>query len=195
MTSGDYEKGQVYYMRVISGSARGRKLYSPSGNDVRPTTDTVKESVFSIIQFDIEGCRFLDAFAGSGQMGIEALSRGADKAFFVDSSRRSMEIIRKNISLCGFGADKAVTVCRDTISYISGTEERFDIAFLDPPYKTGLVQSAFELCTRITDKLIICEHPSDETLPERSGKFILKKKYKYGTITVSLYVCSESQGI
>ena len=85
-------------MRVITGSARGRRLIPPQGNDVRPTTDTVKEAVFSIIQFSVEGRRFLDAFAGSGQMGIEALSRGAQSALFLDNSRRSVEIIKKNLA-------------------------------------------------------------------------------------------------
>ena len=86
-------------MRVITGSARGRRLETPSGDDVRPTTDSVKESVFSIIQFYIEGGVFLDAFAGTGQMGIEALSRGASKAYFLDSSKSSMRVIKKNIEL------------------------------------------------------------------------------------------------
>ena len=102
-------------MRVITGSARGRRLETLSGNDVRPTTDVVKEAVFSIIQFYTEGRCFLDAFAGSGQMGIEALSRGAEKAVFLDSSRRSMSVIKKNISLCGF-SDRAETLITDTVS-------------------------------------------------------------------------------
>ena len=174
-------------MRVITGSARGRKLQSPQGNDVRPTTDTVKESVFSIIQFEVEGCRFLDAFAGSGQMGLEALSRGAEKAFFIDNSRRSMSVIKKNIELCSFSGDRAVTVQRDTISFLSSTNERFDIIFPDPPYGTGLLQKAMELCAGITDRYMICEHPTDERLPEKVGGLSLKKNYKYGSITVSIY--------
>ena len=84
-------------MRVITGSARGRRLIPPQGNDVRPTTDTVKEAVFSIIQFSVEGRRFLDAFAGSGQMGIEALSRGASDAVFVDSDKGAVRIIKENV--------------------------------------------------------------------------------------------------
>lgn len=174
-------------MRVITGSARGRKLQSPRGSDVRPTTDTVKESVFSIIQFEVEGCRFLDAFAGSGQMGLEALSRGAQKAYFIDSSRSSMGVIKKNIEICSFASECAVTVQRDTLGFLSSTSERFDIAFLDPPYGTGLLQKAMELCAGITDKYMICEHPSDEKLPENVREFSLKKNYKYGSITVSVY--------
>lgn len=179
-------------MRIITGSARGRKLVSPSGDDVRPTTDTVKESVFSIIQFETEGCRFLDAFAGSGQMGLEALSRGAKKAYFIDSSRRSMDVIKKNIALCSFGSDRAVTVMRDTLSFLSSSTERFDIAFLDPPYRKGLLQQALVLCAGITDRYIICEHPRDENLPESVGNFILKKSYRYGSIMISIYKLADS---
>ena len=176
-------------MRVITGSARGRKLESPTGNDVRPTTDVVKEAIFSIIQFDVEGCTFLDAFAGSGQMGLEALSRGASKAYFIDSSRRSMQIIRKNIGICGFPAEKAVTVSMDTLRFLSSTDEHFDMVFLDPPYRKGLLQQALTAAAGIvsTGGCIICEHPADETLPELAEDFILKKNYRYGTIVISLY--------
>ena len=87
-------------MRVITGSARGRKLKAPQGMDVRPTTDSVKEAIFNIIQFDVEGRRVLDLFAGTGQMGIEALSRGARECVFVDSSRQSLNIVKENLKLC-----------------------------------------------------------------------------------------------
>ena len=109
-------------MRVITGSARGRRLESPPGDNVRPTTDVVKEAVFSIVQFSVEGGRFLDAFSGSGQMGIEALSRGAAGAVFIDSSRRSMNIIKRNIALCGL-EDRARTITGDSISFLENTRE------------------------------------------------------------------------
>lgn len=175
-------------MRVITGAARGRRLESPTGDDVRPTADVVKEAVFSIIQFSVEGSVFLDAFAGSGQMGIEAISRGAEKAYFIDSSRRSMSVIKKNITLCGF-EDKAVTQSMDTISFLSGTREKFDTVFLDPPYRTGLLQKALELSPRVTDPsgYIICEHPREEKLPDKVDDFTLKKEYRYGKIVISVY--------
>ena len=177
------------YMRVITGLAKGRRLQSPVGNDVRPTTDVVKEAVFSIIQFSVEGSRFLDAFAGSGQMGIEALSRGAEKAYFIDSSRRSMNIIKNNIKLCNFESS-AETVTADTLSYLSRTTEKFDIIFLDPPYQTGLLQAALEKVPELLSEkgIVICEHPKEEELPETVGKLTLGKKYRYGKIVISAYI-------
>ncbi len=183
-------------MRVITGSSRGRRLITPSGDDVRPTTDNVKESVFSIIQFSVEGRVFLDAFAGSGQMGIEALSRGAEKAVFIDNSRRSLDAVRKNLETTGL-AEKAEVRNGDTLSYLSGTSQRFDIAFLDPPYKTGLLQSALMRLPKVMkgSGIIICEHPFDEQLPEQTGDFVIKKNYKYGKIMITVYSQREVDGI
>ena len=183
-------------MRVITGSCRGRKLVSPTGDDVRPTTDNVKESVFSIIQFSVEGRSFLDAFAGSGQMGIEALSRGASGAVFVDNSRRSLEVVRKNLGLTGL-AQKARVVNADTLSYLSSCMEKFDIAFLDPPYREGLLQNALELLPQVMNEsgYIICEHPADEELPQRTGDFIIKKSYRYGKIKITVYSGDKVEGL
>ena len=175
-------------MRVITGSARGRRLESPTGDNVRPTTDVVKEAVFSIVQFSVEGGMFLDAFSGSGQMGIEALSRGAAGAVFIDSSRRSMNIIKRNIALCGL-EDKARTVSGDSISFLENTNEKFDIIFLDPPYMTGLLQSALDKCGgALSDNgVVICEHPREEKLPEKTEELYLAREYRYGKIMISLY--------
>lgn len=183
-------------MRVITGKARGRKLQTLSGNDVRPTTDVVKEAVFSIIQFGIEGRVFLDAYAGSGQMGIEALSRGAKKAVFLDNSRQSCEVVRKNLEITGL-AENAVVKNTDTLSYIVGTAEKFDIVFMDPPYRTGILIQTLEKIPRVMNKggLIICEHPVEEKMPEETGDFVLKKEYRYGKITISLYSHKEVGGI
>ena len=123
-------------MRVITGSARGRKLKTLEGVDVRPTTDRVKEAVFSIVQFDVQGAAVLDLFAGSGQMGIEALSRGAKLAVFVDSSKRSLEVVRDNLKTTGLAPSSRV-VTMDYKSFLAGTRDQFDIAFLDPPYHQG----------------------------------------------------------
>ena len=183
-------------MRVITGKARGRKLQTLSGNDVRPTTDIVKEAIFSIIQFGIEGRVFLDAYAGSGQMGIEALSRGASKAVFLDSSRQSCEIVRKNLEITGL-SENAVVKNTDTLSYITGTPEKFDIVFMDPPYRTGILAQTLEKIPRAMNKggMIICEHPAEEKMPEETGGFVLKKEYKYGKIMISLYSHKEVEGI
>lgn len=175
-------------MRVISGTAKGRKLTPLEGDDVRPTTDRVKEAVFSIIQFHIEGRSFLDLFAGSGQMGIEALSRGAAKAVFVDQSRRSIGVINKNLSTVGFES-RARVVNSDSLSYLKTCREQFDLAFLDPPYSTGLLQQALPLAVKIMKKtgFIICESPINEELPEKIDEFTLDRNYRYGKIKVSIY--------
>lgn len=183
-------------MRVITGSARGRKLEQLEGKDIRPTTDAVKEAVFSIIQFGIEGRMFLDVFSGSGQMGIEALSRGAKKAVFLDSGRQAVEIIRKNLKTTGLG-DRADVRNTDSIAYLSGTKEKFDIAYLDPPYRTGLLQQALEKVPKVMNQggIIICEHPTDEELPKEIQDFVLKKNYKYGKIIITVYSHKEVEGI
>ena len=183
-------------MRVITGTARGKRLQTLEGNDVRPTTDNVKEAVFSIIQFSIEGRTFLDAFAGSGQMGIEALSRGAKKAFFIDQKKQSAAIIKNNLKTTGL-SDFATVLNTDTLSFIASTNEKFDIVFFDPPYRTGLLQSALDKVTRIMNKggMIICEHPVDEELPEQIQDFVLKKNYKYGKIIITIYSHKEVEGI
>lgn len=179
-------------MRVITGTARGRRLLSPDGDNVRPTTDTVKEAVFSIIQFYIKDSVFLDAFAGSGQMGIEALSRGADRVYFVDNNRKSLKVTKDNIRLCGL-EENAQVINSDTLSFLSQTREKFDIVFLDPPYKTGLLQKALEKAAAVTkpEGMIIGEYPVDDIVPEEIGDFAIKKTYKYGMIHVSIYTHKE----
>lgn len=162
-------------MRVITGKAGGRKLETLSGNDVRPTTDMVKEAVFSIIQFELEGRVFLDLFAGSGQMGIEALSRGAKKAILVDSSKSSLAIINRNLETTGL-SENAEVKSSDSISYLKGCDEKFDIAFLDPPYRKGLLEKALDILPIFMNRTgkIICEHPRDEELPNQIGEFVIK---------------------
>ena len=119
-------------MRVITGTARGRKLRSPDGYDVRPTTEITKEALFSILQFELEGARVLDLFAGSGQLGIEALSRGAGFCTFVDSARASQDLVRQNLTSTGLGANARV-MPMDYLAFLQSTRETFDIALLDPP--------------------------------------------------------------
>ncbi len=179
-------------MRVITGTARGRKLEQLVGDDVRPTTDRVKEAVFSIIQFDIEGRRFLDLFAGSGQMGIEALSRGAKNVVFVDNRRESAAIVKRNLQTTKLG-ENAKIVMSDSISFLNVTGEKFDFAFLDPPYGTGLLQSALSKTERVMNKtgLILCESPSNEEMPEKLTDFVRYRVYKYGKIKITSYCHKE----
>ena len=175
-------------MRIISGIQRGRRLISLPGDNVRPTTDKVKEGIFSAIQFDIEGRRFLDLFAGSGQMGLEALSRGAASAVFVDSSNDSIKVIKENVGITGF-SDLSKIHRADALTYLSLSNETFDIAFLDPPYANGILEKAlFGVAKRMSDYgIIICEHPPEVSLPDRVDEFSVFKKYRYGKINVTTY--------
>ncbi len=176
-------------MRVITGSARGRVLETLPGDDVvRPTTDRVKEAMFSIIQFEIEGRRVLDLFAGSGQLGIEALSRGASHAVFVDKTAESVNCVKRNLIKTGFQF-KANVIQADALTFLKTTRDTFDIALLDPPYSTGILQQAVLLAAeKISDGgVIICEHPKGEEMPAEAGSFSLYREYKYGKTALSVY--------
>ncbi len=174
-------------MRVITGSARGRRLKTPETCDIRPTADSVKEAVFNIIQFDIEGRRVLDLFAGTGQLGIEALSRGAAEAVFVDRDREAVKIVRENLKTCSL---QAVVRQEDALSALR-RDERFDLIFVDPPYDAGLYGSVLETIKSV-DKLtdggiIICEARAAEPLPELSAPYGKRKEYRYGKIKIAVY--------
>jgi len=176
-------------MRVITGSARGRVLETLKGGDiVRPTTDKVKEAVFSSIQFEIEGRTFLDAFAGSGQMGIEALSRGAGKAVFIDASRKAAAVIERNLTVTNLKQFASV-ITADTLSYLRNCMEEFDIAFLDPPYNTGILQETLPTIAQRMKKtgVIICESALNDKILQKYYKFTLDRERTYGKIKVSTY--------
>ena len=147
-------------MRVISGIAGGRRLEAPKGDDtVRPTTDRVKEALFSIINFDLPSAHILDLFSGSGQLGIEALSRGSAFATFVDADRSSYELTKKNLQTCGM-LELAKVHKSDCFAFLDSTSELFDIAFVDPPYYLGIYDKVLEaVATKIRDGgVITCEH-------------------------------------
>ncbi|MCH5202458.1 MAG: 16S rRNA (guanine(966)-N(2))-methyltransferase RsmD [Oscillospiraceae bacterium] len=179
-------------MRVITGTAKGKRLRTLEGNDVRPTTDRVKEAIFSILQFRLEGRTFLDLFAGSGQMGIEALSRGAEKAYFVDSSKKALAVINENIKTCGF-ENKAKVAGGTAQGFLKMNREKFDIAFLDPPYRQGLIEELLPLvCENMKETgIILCEHPLDEKIVEKCCGFSLDREYRYGKIKISSFCQSE----
>lgn len=180
-------------MRIISGTKRGKKLIALEGEQVRPTTDRVKEALFDILQFSVENRRFLDLFAGSGQMGLEALSRGAAAAVFVDVSRDSVRVVEKNVAATGF-SEKSRIVLSDFASFLRREKGAFDIAFLDPPYRTGLLQQALPLVAEHMNPggRIACEHPVEEELPLQVGEFLRGKTYRYGKIALTLYQREQS---
>lgn len=174
-------------MRVITGTARGRKLKEPVGMDIRPTTDSVKEAIFNTIQFDIEGRRVLDLFAGTGQLGIEALSRGAAKAVFVDRDREAVKIVKENLKACSL---QAVVRQEDALSALR-REEIFDLIFVDPPYDAGLygpVLETIKSVDKLTDGgIIICEARSTEPLPDLAAPYGKRKEYRYGKVKIAVY--------
>ena len=174
-------------MRVITGTARGRKLKEPIGMEIRPTTDSVKEAVFSIIQFDIEGRRVLDLFAGTGQLGIECLSRGAASVTFVDESREAVALIRENLSRCKMTGEVVQT---ESVGFL-GRDGKYDLIFLDPPYGTGLLEKALEQACGIDilseHGIMVCESAVDQALPALPAPYEKGREYRYGKIKITLY--------
>jgi len=183
-------------MRVISGNARGHKLTTPEGLDTRPTTDRIKESLFNIIAPDIYDCEFLDLFSGSGSIGIEALSRGAKKAVFVDSARKALDTIEHNLNHTKL-ADKAEIIRTEVLAAIKmlgSKNAKFDIIFMDPPYMSGLYKPTLMaiLAADILNKdgYIIAEHPGKVELPVAEGfKLVRTKDYK--TTVMSFWTLEE----
>lgn len=178
-------------MRVISGTARGIPLKTIEGDRTRPTTDKVKEAMFNVIQFDIEGARVLDLFAGSGALGIEALSRGAGGAVFVDENRAAVKIIGRNLSAAKLEHDATVVLSSHLKFIKSYKGEPFDIVFLDPPYDKELVKDTINelfTCNMMSDTAIIVCETRQETLPECFFNYIRLKQYTYGSINVTVYV-------
>lgn len=175
-------------MKVITGTARGRRLNAPEGLDVRPTTDKVKEAIFSAIQFEIENAYVLDLFAGSGQMGIEAISRGASRAVFVDNSQKAIRCINENIRNVKFERQSEV-INRDSYDYIKLTRNMFDIIILDPPYRHSHIDNILPFAAKKLkdDGLVICEYESEAGEPSAPEGLTLRKTYRYGKINVSVF--------
>ena len=172
-------------MRVITGTARGRRLREPEGMDIRPTTDKVKESIFNIVQFDVEGRCVLDLFAGTGQLGIEAASRGAESVTFVDSSRAAVRLVRENLEKCGLTGQVHQT---DALHFLEGCG-RYDLIFADPPYDSGLYEQvmdaviAFDILPE--GGIIVCESRHETVLSERPG--FRRREYLYGKVRLTVY--------
>ena len=175
-------------MRVITGSARGRRLNAPKGLDTRPTSDRVKEAMFSIIQFEVQEAEVLDLFAGSGQLGIEALSRGARRAVMVDQSGEAMSTIADNLDHTQL-RDRARMVQADCSSFLRNDPCEYDVAFLDPPYGQDKLSAVIELVAKRMRPggIILCECRRGETLPETAGILTSRRDYRYGKTQVTTY--------
>ena len=168
-------------MRVITGTARGIQLKTPTGFLTRPTAERVKEALFSAIQFDIPGARVLDLFAGTGQLGIEALSRGAARAVFVDMRLDACRLVRENLRRTGL-SDRAAVVQGGYLRYLEHSKDTFHIIFLDPPYAEAFLENALEKISEIDilDKhgIIVTERPRD---------------YQYGKTLISIFRKQQSE--
>ncbi|MBR2582352.1 MAG: 16S rRNA (guanine(966)-N(2))-methyltransferase RsmD [Oscillospiraceae bacterium] len=179
-------------MRVITGSARGRRLKTPENYDIRPTSDNVKEAVFNILQFDVEGRRVLDLFAGTGQLGIEALSRGAASAVFIDRDRAAIQIVKDNLKTCGLSG---TVLCCDSLSYLKNCG-RFGLIFVDPPYDSGLYDEVLGMINQIDilsdGGIIIVEARQDTPLPNMTAPYRRLREYRYGKVKICTYTKESS---
>jgi len=177
-------------MRVITGKARGVQLKTPEGMLTRPTADRVKEALFSIINFDIPGAKVLDLFGGTGQLGIEALSRGAEAAVFVDQREDACKIIRENLRRTKLEGQGRV-VRSDYLDYLRRCREKYNIILLDPPYAEVFLENALKSITEIdilqSGGIIVTERPSGKELPYEFEGFTRSKDYKYGNTVLTLY--------
>ena len=177
-------------MRVITGKARGIQLKTPEGMQTRPTADRVKEALFSIINFDVPGAKVLDLFGGTGQLGIEALSRGAESAVFVDAREESCRLIRENLKRTKLEKDAKV-IRSDYLDYLSRCREQYNIIFLDPPYAEVFLENAIKRITEIdilqSDGIIVAERPLGKELPWEFEGFTRSKDYKYGKVLLTIY--------
>jgi 16S rRNA (guanine(966)-N(2))-methyltransferase RsmD len=184
-------------VRVISGELRGRNLEQLVGMDIRPTSDRVKESLFNILGTKLMDCTFLDLFAGTGGIGIEAYSRGAARIVFIDESANSIKVLRSNLDKLHISEKVEVynTDYLAAINKLAYDNIKFDIIFIDPPYLKGYEQNALvqisECKVLSDDGIIIVEHDLTDKMPESAGNFILTRQKKYGKTMLSFYVSKE----
>lgn len=191
-------------MRVIGGDARGRRLHTPRGLSVRPTSDKVKESLFNILAGTLgplDGCRILDIFAGTGNLGIEALSRGAQQAVFIDSSRNSTSIVAKNLSLTGF-MDRSRVILKDFHQALGALESEggvFQLVFLDPPYQKGLVEKCLDFLQQSSiideDSVVVAEFSSRENIADCHGRLRQIDNRVYGDTALAFFTLTRKGSI
>ena len=177
-------------MRIIAGILKGRKLNSPADERIRPTSDKVKESIFNMIAGYLEDAVVIDLFCGTGNLGIEAISRGAKKCYFADRSRESMNLTERNIAYCKI-ENASVTICSEYYKALERIHEKADVIFLDPPYKSGLLTDCFlkieEKGLLAKDGIIVAEHGIEEELPLDLASFTKIRHKRYGKIIIEIY--------
>ena len=177
-------------MRVITGKARGIVLKTPDGMATRPTADRVKEALFSIIQFEIPAARVLDLFGGTGQLGIEARSRDAKSAVFVDEREDACRLIRENLKRTKLEAQARV-VRSDYLAFLKTCRDKFDIILLDPPYAEVFLENSLKMITEIdileTGGIIVAERPLGKELPWEFSGYVRSRDYKYGRTLITIY--------
>ena len=184
-------------MRVVSGSARGRRLKEPQGMDIRPTADQVKEAMFSIAREETPGARVLDAFAGTGQLGIEALSRGAAECVFCDQSPAALAIVRENVKLCGF--EERAKIMRGDVKKLLPGLGKFDMILLDPPYASDNYEEClniiFEIDILCQHGIIICESLKERQMPPARPPYEMGREYRYGSKKLTVYRRTEADNV
>ena len=177
-------------MRVITGKARGIVLKTPTGMATRPTADRVKEAIFNIIQFDVPTASVLDLFGGTGQLGIEALSRGANRAVFIDEREDACRLIKENLKRTKLEAFGRV-IRSDYMSYLKTCKDKFDIILLDPPYAEVFLENSLKMITEIdilqSSGIIVTERPLGKELPWEFPGFERSRDYKYGNTLITIY--------
>ena len=177
-------------MRVTGGTGRGRRLKVPAGSGVRPTSDKVKQALFNILGQKTTNSLFLDLYAGAGGIGIEALSRGAERVVFVDASRESVKTIKQNIEQTGFG-DRAAVIQSDAETFLKRSSGPYDIVFLDPPYAlelAPLLQLVASAGILKTDTVVVVEHFKKQLSPEGAGALKLVREARYGDTVLAFYM-------
>lgn len=177
-------------MRVVSGTAKGVALKTPDGLQTRPTADRVKEAMFSILQFDLPGTEVLDLFGGTGQLGIEAVSRGAKGATFVDEGEKACALIKENLRRAKM-EQRSRVVRSDYLAFLHNCKEQYDIILLDPPYAEVFLENALKCITEIdilrSGGIIVCERPIEKELPWQYSGYTRSRDYKYGKTLITLY--------
>lgn len=175
-------------MRIITGAARGRKLKEPADQAVRPTSSMVKEAIFSIVQFDIEGRHVLDLFAGTGQMGLEALSRGAKSCDFVDHTKAHVQLVKENIKSTELTGGQVFL--SDAGSFLK-RKTRYDLIFLDPPYDFSkldqIIQDIVGFDILNKNGIIVCETKLEQGMPDVAAPYEKVREYRYGKVKVTVY--------